>query len=52
SHYSSMNSITAWIKQTSSEQSSGVSSTYNLITQNPLPGVNVNTPNVYAVCVE
>ena len=52
SHYSSMNSITAWIKQTSSEQSSGVSSTYNLITQNPLPRVNVNTPNVYAVCVE
>lgn len=52
SHYSSMNSITAWIKQTSSEQRSGVSSTYNLITQNPLPRVNVNTPNVYAVCVE
>ncbi|EFA1795252.1 intimin type gamma [Escherichia coli] len=52
SHYSSMNSITAWIKQTSSEQRSGVSSTYNLITPNPLPGVNVNTPNVYAVCVE
>ncbi|WP_162774056.1 intimin C-type lectin domain-containing protein, partial [Escherichia coli] len=47
-----MSSITAWIKQTEKDKASGVSSTYNLITQNPLPGVNVKTPNVYAVCVE
>ncbi|CAD5701879.1 intimin type gamma [Escherichia coli] len=51
-HYNTMSSITAWIKQTEKDKASGVSSTYNLITQNPLPGVNVKTPNVYAVCVE
>ena len=51
--YSSMISISAWIKQNASEEKSGVSSTYDLITKNYLSGkVNVKTQNVYAVCVE
>ncbi|ENO0516404.1 intimin [Escherichia albertii] len=51
--YRSMKTISAWIKQTVSEERSGVSSTYDLITKNYLAGkVNVNTQNVYAVCVE
>ncbi|EFB3725314.1 intimin, partial [Escherichia coli] len=33
-YYSGSNSLTAWIKQSSSEQSSGVSSTYDLVTKN------------------
>ncbi|EEU9822246.1 intimin, partial [Escherichia coli] len=35
-YYSGSKSLTAWIKQSSSEQSSGVSSTYDLVTKNPL----------------
>ncbi|EFB7854278.1 intimin, partial [Escherichia coli] len=34
-YYSGSKSLTAWIKQSSSEQSSGVSSTYDLVTKNP-----------------
>ncbi|EEU1145822.1 TPA: intimin type beta, partial [Escherichia coli] len=33
-YYSGSKSLTAWIKQSSSEQSSGVSSTYDLVTKN------------------
>ncbi|MCZ8671292.1 intimin type gamma [Escherichia albertii] len=51
-HYGSMNSIPAWIKQTESDKNSGVSTTYDLIRQNPRSDVNVDTLNVYAVCVE
>ncbi|EFO2730879.1 intimin, partial [Escherichia coli] len=35
-YYSGSKSLTAWIKQSSSEQSSGVSSTYDLLTNNQL----------------
>ncbi|HFP1189882.1 TPA: intimin type beta, partial [Escherichia coli] len=35
-YYSGSKSLTAWIKQSSSEQSSGVSSTYDLVTKNQL----------------
>ncbi|EEX6408250.1 intimin, partial [Escherichia coli] len=41
-YYSGSKSLTAWIKQSSSEQSSGVSSTYDLVTKNPLINVGVN----------
>nr|BBG56135.1 intimin [Escherichia albertii]CAS06718.1 initmin TAU [Escherichia coli] len=51
-NYGSMSSITAWIKQTESDKKSGVSTTYDLIRQNPHNSVTLNAPNVYAVCVE
>ncbi|EJZ9805489.1 intimin type gamma [Escherichia coli] len=51
-HYRSMQSITAWITQTEADKISGVSTTYDLITQNPHKDVTLNAPNVYAVCVE
>lgn len=51
-NYGSMSSITAWIKQTESDKISGVSTTYDLIRQNPHNSVTLNAPNVYAVCVE
>ncbi|HFO3901420.1 TPA: intimin type beta, partial [Escherichia coli] len=38
-YYSGSKSLTAWIKQSSSEQSSGVSSTYDLVTKNQLINV-------------
>ncbi|HGX9440149.1 TPA: intimin type beta, partial [Escherichia coli] len=41
-YYSGSKSLTAWIKQSSSEQSSGVSSTYDLVTKNQLINVGVN----------
>ncbi|EFT2882036.1 intimin type beta, partial [Escherichia coli] len=41
-YYSGSESLTAWIKQSSSEQSSGVSSTYDLVTKNQLSNVGVN----------
>ncbi|HBN1934003.1 TPA: intimin [Escherichia coli] len=51
-NYGSMSSITAWIKQTKSDKISEVSTTYDLIRQNPHNSVTLNAPNVYAVCVE
>ncbi|EKA2611857.1 intimin type beta [Escherichia coli] len=50
-YYSGSKSLTAWIKQSSSEQSSGVSSTYDLVTKNPLINVGVNNKNAFSVCV-
>ncbi|EET1929567.1 intimin, partial [Escherichia coli] len=44
-YYSGSKSLTAWIKQSSSEQSSGVSSTYDLVTKNQLINVGVNNKN-------
>ncbi|EFC2601842.1 intimin [Escherichia coli] len=51
-YYSGSKSLTAWIKQSSSEQSSGVSSTYDLVTKNQLINVGVNTKNAFSVCVK
>ncbi|EJK6493684.1 intimin type beta [Escherichia coli] len=51
-YYSSSKSLTTWIKQSSSELSSGVSSTYDLVTKNPLTNVGVNNKNAFAVCVK
>ncbi|HCQ3617194.1 TPA: intimin type beta [Escherichia coli] len=51
-YYSGSNSLPAWIKQSSSEQSSGVSSTYDLVRKNPLSNVGVNTKNAFSVCVK
>lgn len=51
-YYSGSKSLTAWIKQSSSEQSSGVSSTYDLVTMNPLINVGVNKNNAFSVCVK
>ncbi|HBE5637640.1 TPA: intimin type beta [Escherichia coli] len=51
-YYSGSKSLTAWIKQSSSEQSSGVSSTYDLVTENPLSNVVVNNKNAFSVCVK
>ncbi|HAU8104402.1 TPA: intimin type beta [Escherichia coli] len=51
-YYSGSESLTAWIKQSSSEQSSGVSSTYDLVTKNPLSNVVVNNKNAFSVCVK
>ncbi|EEV5948881.1 intimin [Escherichia coli] len=45
-------SLTAWIKQSSSEQSSGVSSTYDLVTNNQVSNVGVNNKNAFSVCVK
>ncbi|MCK2302357.1 intimin type beta [Escherichia coli] len=51
-YYSGSKSLTAWIKQSSSEQSSGVSSTYDLVTMNQLSNVGVNNKNAFSVCVK
>ncbi|EFC9845259.1 intimin [Escherichia coli] len=51
-YYSGSESLTAWIKQSSSEQSSGVSSTYDLVTKNQLINVGVNNKNAFSVCVK
>nr|AAD02815.1 intimin [Escherichia coli] len=51
-YYSGSKSLTAWIKQSSSEQSSGVSSTYDLVTKNQLINVGVNNKNAFPVCVK
>ncbi|END1391352.1 intimin type beta [Escherichia coli] len=51
-YYSGSKSLTAWIKQSSSEQSSGVSSTYDLVTNNQLNNVGVNRNNAFSVCVK
>ncbi|EPT6199164.1 intimin type beta [Escherichia coli] len=51
-YYSGSKSLTAWIKQSSSEQSSGVSSTYDLVTKNQLSNVGVNKQNAFSVCVK
>ncbi|EFC0382952.1 intimin [Escherichia coli] len=51
-YYSGSESLTAWIKQSSSEQSSGVSSTYDLVTTNQLSNVGVNNKNAFSVCVK
>ncbi len=51
-YYSGSKSLTAWIKQSSSEQSSGVSSTYDLVTKNQLSNVGVNNKNASSVCVK
>ena len=51
-YYSGSKSLTAWIKQSSSEQSSGVSSTYDLVTENQLNNVVVNNKNAFSVCVK
>ncbi|EPM3633952.1 intimin type beta [Escherichia coli] len=52
-YYSGYNkSLTAWIKQSSSEQSSGVSSTYDLVTNNQVSNVGVNNKNAFSVCVK
>ncbi|HFS4717130.1 intimin type beta [Escherichia coli] len=51
-YYSGSKSLTAWIKQSSSEQSSGVSSTYDLVTKNQLINVGVNNQNAFSVCVK
>ncbi|EOT7627074.1 intimin type beta [Escherichia coli] len=51
-YYSGSKSLTAWIKQSPSEQSSGVSSTYDLVWKNPMSNVNVNDMNAFPVCVK
>ncbi|EQA1517816.1 intimin [Escherichia coli] len=51
-YYSGSKSLTAWIKQSSSEESSGVSSTYDLVFNNPMNNVNVNDKNAFPVCVK
>ncbi|EFM7861845.1 intimin [Escherichia coli] len=51
-YYSGSKSLTAWIKQSSSEQSSGVSSTYDLVTNNQVSNVGVNSKNAFSVCVK
>ncbi|EFL7932847.1 intimin [Escherichia coli] len=51
-YYSGSKSLTAWIKQSSSEQSSGVSGTYDLVTKNQLINVGVNNKNAFSVCVK
>ncbi|MGI5569744.1 intimin type beta [Escherichia coli] len=51
-YYYGSKSLTAWIKQSSSEQSSGVSSTYDLVTKNQLSNVGVNNKNAFSVCVK
>lgn len=51
-YYSGSKSLTAWIKQSSSEQSSGVSSTYDLVTKNQSINVGVNNKNAFSVCVK
>lgn len=51
-YYSGSESLTAWIKQSSSEQLSGVSSTYDLVSKNQLSNVGVNNKNAFSVCVK
>lgn len=50
-HYTQA-SITAWIQQSSAEVPTGTTSTYDLVTKNPLSNVNVTSPNAFAVCVQ
>ncbi|EHL7267048.1 intimin type beta [Escherichia coli] len=51
-YYSGSKSLPAWIKQSSSELSSGVSSTYDLVSNNPNINVKVNDKNAFPVCVK
>ncbi|ECF6094544.1 LysM peptidoglycan-binding domain-containing protein [Salmonella enterica subsp. salamae] len=51
-HYSNAASITAWVKQTSAEIAAGAASTYDLVRQNPLSNVKVNSASAFAVCVQ
>ncbi|EGO9683686.1 intimin [Escherichia coli] len=51
-YYSGSKSLTAWIKQSSSEQSSGVSSTYDLVRNFPMSNVKVKDKNAFPVCVK
>ncbi|EHQ8951540.1 intimin type beta [Escherichia coli] len=51
-YYSGSETLTAWIKQSSSEQSSGVSSTYDLVLNYQLSNVGVNNKNAFSVCVK
>ncbi|EKJ2260035.1 intimin type beta [Escherichia coli] len=51
-YYSGSKSLTAWIKQSSSELPSGVSSTYDLVSNNPNSNVKVNDKNAFPVCVK
>ncbi|EFH1063022.1 intimin [Escherichia coli] len=51
-YYSGSKSLTAWIKQSSSEKPSGVSSTYDLVSNNPMINVKVNDKNAFPVCVK
>ncbi|EIT1085224.1 intimin type beta [Escherichia coli] len=51
-YYSGSKSLTAWIKQSPSELSSGVSSTYDLVKNYPLSNVGVNNKNAFSVCVK
>ncbi|EHL7257009.1 intimin type beta [Escherichia coli] len=51
-YYSGSKLLPAWIKQSPSEQSSGVSSTYDLVTKNQLSNVGVNNKNAFSVCVK
>nr|BBO25253.1 intimin [Escherichia albertii]BBO25272.1 intimin [Escherichia albertii]BBO25275.1 intimin [Escherichia albertii]BBO25303.1 intimin [Escherichia albertii]BBO25308.1 intimin [Escherichia albertii] len=51
-YYSAKQSITAWIQQSGSDSGGGVTTTYDLIKKNPRQNVDVNSPNVYSVCVE
>ncbi|HBN1784756.1 TPA: intimin type rho [Escherichia coli] len=51
-YYSAKKSITAWIQQSASDSSGGVTKTYDLIKKNPRENVDVKSQNVYSVCVE
>nr|Q07591.1 RecName: Full=Intimin; AltName: Full=Attaching and effacing protein; Short=Eae protein [Citrobacter freundii]AAA23097.1 shares homology with the enteropathogenic E. coli (EPEC) eae (E. coli attaching and effacing) gene; putative [Citrobacter freundii] len=51
-YYSSSNSLTAWIKQSTSDSASGVSNTYDLVTTNSLTNVKATDKNAFAVCVK
>ncbi|EFH9579696.1 intimin [Escherichia coli] len=51
-YYSGSESLTAWIKQSPSELSSGVSSTYDLVKNYQLSNVGVNNKNAFSVCVK
>lgn len=51
-HYT-QSSITAWTLQTSDDVKKGVTSTYDLVRENPqLNKVNIDDNNAYAVCVK
>ncbi|HEB1803262.1 TPA: intimin [Escherichia albertii] len=52
SYYSGSNSLTAWIKQSTSDAASGVSNTYDLVTTNSLINVSARDKNAFAVCVK
>ncbi|EPW1866718.1 intimin C-type lectin domain-containing protein, partial [Escherichia coli] len=49
-YYSAKRSITAWIQQSGSDSSGGVTTTYDLIKKNPRQNVAVKSQNVYSVC--